>query len=208
MKKFILHVEEDVKEEFVEALQDLLRGESVIVNVVGGKVEVTVRGSREDVVGVWNDIKRLVRELKFKKSGGVKGETIVRLNVLYSSIGGTIPLEALVEAVEARGGKVEVRGEYVATSLEERELVSLALKIREAIEEVKYQVKGRALKSLIGIISAVTSMTPSQTVKLLEDMDCISFDEEGRALLIKDWKNVLRRVISEYTTRETSSELE
>lgn len=202
MKKFVLCVEEDIRGEFIEAVQDLLRGENVTVNISGGRVEVTVRGSREDILEFWSDLRRLIRDLKYKREGRSKGGTVVSIPALYSSIGGTVPLEALLEAVRIIGGRIDVRGEYIHTNLSEAELVNLAINIREAFENVKYQVKGKALRNLVSILVSVTSMTPSQIVEFLEELEFVRLDEEGRAYLVKDWREVLRKVIREYFSGE------
>ena len=205
MRRFIVAVEREIQDEFLSRIMDSLRGQMIRINVMKDKIEISIQGTRDDIEHVWEEIKRTLRDLRLKRAAEKRGLTLINIEDMFRAIKGTIPLDALLEAIRAVGGKAERSSEYIFTTLSEDEVLGLAIKIKNAMEEVKYQVKGRALKSLIGILSAVTGHTPAYIIDVLVGMNAATYDEEGKLMLREDWRITLRKVIKEYEVLENSA---
>jgi len=202
IRRFRIKVDKDLREQFISRLLDVFKGEMVRVNLREDHVEIVAYGSEDSVKSLWSNIKSVLKELKLEKEAKVKGYTRVSIRGLYQAIGGTIPMEILEIISKLTGEKFIITSdEAILTSMSEDKLLNYALKARDVMNEIKYDVRGKACKNLIMIMASLMDLTGEEVVDILKRFNAVEEDEEGKIMLVENWKNVLRKVIKEFNIK-------
>jgi len=140
----------------------------------------------------WARLRNIIAELWGLYSLKVRGE--VPIDVLVREAGRTFPPEALVCALELRGYKAEIDNGVLKTTASADAVIELARRIGETIDELKYRVKGTAIKRLIAAVAVGLDVDVDKVLEFGLKMRVFEENEEGKIELREEWRKALRKL--------------
>ncbi len=181
-------------EKLNERLKEAIRTPYAEIKVEkDGRLRILLVGVEADVKESWFRIRNVVSELwelyNLAKRGEVSVEAIVK------EVRRTFPPQALVEALKLRGYRAELlEGNVLRTNAPPEVILSLATRIAEVIDEVKFDVRGTAAKRVVAAVAAAFDLSPQQVIEVGLKADVFTEDEDGKIVLKREWRQAIRRL--------------
>ncbi|AEM38050.1 protein of unknown function DUF2067 [Pyrolobus fumarii 1A] len=158
-----------------------------------GRLRIMLVGVEADVKDSWYRIKNVVAELWDLYNLSKKGE--VSVDAIVKEIRRTFPPQALVEALSLRGYRAELlEGNVIRTNAPLDVVLSLASRIAEVLEEIKFDVRGTAAKRVVAAVAAAFDVVPQEVIEVGLKADVFEHDEEGKIVLKREWRQAIRRL--------------
>ena len=158
-----------------------------------GRLRIILVGVEADVKESWFRIKNVISELWELYNLSKKGE--VSIDAIVKEVRKTFPPQPLVQALRLRGYKAELlEGNILRTNAPLDVVLSLAARITEVMEEVKFDVKGSAAKRVVAAVSAAYDLPPSRVIEVGLRADVFAEDEDGKIVLKREWRQAIRRL--------------
>jgi len=179
-------------EKILERISEELRIPYAEISYSKGKLYVELVGTEAQMRESWARLRNVVAELWGLHSLRVRGEAPI--DVLVKEAGRTFPPEALVYALELRGYKAEISDGVLRTTAPADTVIELARRIGEIVDELKYRVKGTAIKRLIAAVAAGLDVDVDKVLEFGLKMRVFEENEEGKIELREEWRRALRKL--------------
>jgi len=179
-------------EKILERISEELRIPYAEISYSKGKLYVELVGTEAQMRESWARLRNVVAELWGLHSLRVRGEAPI--DVLVKEAGRTFPPEALVYALELRGYKAEISDGVLRTTAPADIVIELARRIGEIVDELKYRVKGTAIKRLIAAVAAGLDVDVDKVLEFGLKMRVFEENEEGKIELREEWRRALRKL--------------
>lgn len=179
-------------EKVLERISEELRTPYAEVSYSKGKLYVELVGTEAQMRETWTRLRNIIAELWGLYSLKVRGE--VPIDVLVREAGRTFPPEALVCALELRGYKAEIDDGVLKTTASADVVIELARRIGEVIDELKYRVRGTAIKRLVAAVAAGLDVDVDKVLEFGLKMRVFEENEEGKIELREEWRRALRKL--------------
>lgn len=184
------------EEKLYEKLAQAIKAPYAEIRVKGGKVYVEVVGTGYEVREAWVRLRNALRDLWELSRAETEGR--IAVDALAREAGRTFPPEALVYALRLRGYRASLeRGEeglVVATNAPLEEAVSLARAVAEAVEAVRFTVRGTAARRAVAALAAGLGLPPDEVVAAGLEEGVFAEDEDGKAVLRMEWRRAVSRL--------------
>ena len=181
-------------EKLNERLKEAIRTPYAEIRVEkDGRLRIVLVGVEADVKESWFRIRNVVSELWELYNLSKKGE--VSIDAIVREIRRTFPPQALVEALRLRGYQAELlEGNVLRTNAPLDVLLSLASRIAEVLEEIKFDVRGTAAKRVVAAVAAAFDLPPHHVIEIGMKADVFAEDEDGKVILKREWRQAIRRL--------------
>jgi len=173
-----------------------VKAKSLIYEVSNGSVIIEVSGPKIEVVTTKRVIMKAYREwMKIKawskSSGSIEIQTLMRI------IGKPFVSDALVEVLKHLGYEAEIKGGTLISNAPSDIVIDVAKTLSQKLEElVMYKPRASiTAKALITAYAYLTSMNAKDALKALEESGALRVNGH-RVLVTKEWRSLLRRLIS------------
>lgn len=160
-----------------------------------GKMFIELVGTDSQIRESWGKIKKAVGELwilqRLQRGGVVSIEAIVK------EAGRTFPPEVLVQVLKLQGYNAQLNKENntIHTNAPAGEIIALARRIAEVIDEIRFLVKGTVAKRLIAVISVGFNMPAHEAIEYSIKAGVLVKSEEGLKLR-EEWRKALEKVVA------------
>jgi len=179
-----------------ELVSEELKVPQAIVRIESGrKLRLILVGTEAQVKEAWLRVKNLVNRLwdlyRLSRTGEASIDTIVK------EAGRTFPPEALVYSLKIAGYTAEYdKDRGVIKSNAPAELVIKHAKaIAETIDQLKYLVKGTAIKKLIAALVVGLNTTIETVLEYGLKSGVMDRTDEGKYVLKVEWRQALRKLV-------------
>ena len=179
-------------EKVLERISEELRIPYAEISYSKGKLYVELVGTEAQMRETWARLRNVITELWGLHSLRVRGEAPI--DVLVKEAGRTFPPEALVYALELRGYKAEINENMLRTTAPADMVIELARRVGEIIDELRYRVKGTAIKRLIAAVAAGLDVDVDKVLEFGLKMRIFEENEEGKIELREEWRRALRKL--------------
>ncbi len=170
------------------------------LNVKKHSVEVTLYGTKGEVMLARRGLIEAYKEWKTMRSEPKKGESIP-LKFLMRLIKGPFPAEVLEQILRVEGHEVEVRGGEIVLlkgGLPKQHLLEVSHRLKDLLKELT-RVKRRitkAAKHLILAYSYVKGVSVGESIRELTDEGYLK-EVDGAIAPTGEWRSLLRKSLGE-----------
>jgi len=191
---FVVNVPPGIPQEKIyERLASAVRSGYAEISIRGGKAHIMVSGTDSQIRETWASIKNALTQLwslhRLLTSHEAPVEAIVR------EAGRTFPPEALVEALRLRGYQAELSSdkETIYTDAPPDLVVELARAIADAMDEMRFRVRGTAAKRMIAALAAGLGVDVETVIEYGLRSRVLVEAEDG-VRLREEWRRGLRKL--------------
>ncbi|MCS7364665.1 MAG: DUF2067 domain-containing protein [archaeon GB-1867-035] len=173
-----------------------------------GFIKVVVRGSHEDVKYAADVIKELTLSVRRKSRLIAGGFNVFSVREISKMAGMAISLDLLAEALRLKGFKCRVVRNSIETNASEDVVSNVLRLMSSAYLDLRFETKSSSVKRLLVLASSVTGVDLWSVVEVARELEFISRDDEGRLVLLREWRDALKRllpVLREFEVDEFSS---
>ncbi len=161
-----------------------------------GRLYVRLTGTDYELRTAWARIKEAVSELWSLYSLEARGETSIE--GIVREIRATFPPDALVEALRLQGYRAELGGEgpgkTLSTNAPAEKVLETAKRVAEAVEEVRFRVRGSNAKKLVAAAAAGLGRSVEEVIEYGLRLGVLGVDEEERVYLREEWRRALKKL--------------
>lgn len=186
--------------ELINTLLDNLPPTTLIYyRIRGDKIEITVQGLKHEVQGIWALIKHYYSDIMKVKSQTAKQVKEYPITYIVSKIRRTFPPDVLVEVLRTLGYTAEIRDDSVLTNADLDKIISIASKIADIIDRIKYEVVKKSTKKIIAYAAIVLDKEPEKVIEELKNAGILVEDDEaGKPMIRMDIAQAIRRIKTIY----------
>lgn len=180
-------------EKFLERLSKALYGDTVVGTIRGDTIKLYIYGSRLTVERTVRLVKQLIREYSTPETPRGRAYS---LRALSREAGTAIPPDVLVEVLRARGHKAWVDDGRIVTSADQESVVGAARLVAKAVRSLEKVYAARTVKKALAAILALhPDLPPSAAVRILVETGGAGYDEEGKLVPRRDWREALKEAL-------------
>lgn len=160
-----------------------------------GFVKIVVRGSHEEVKYAADVIKELTLSVRRKSRLTVGGFNVFSVREISKMAGMAISLDLLAEALRLRNFRCRIVKNSIETDASEDVVSSVLRLMSSAYLDLRFETKSSSVKRLLVLASSVTGADLWSVVEVARGLEFISRDEEGRLVLLREWRGALKRLL-------------
>lgn len=179
-RKFVLNCQD--QETCIELINTLLENlpstTFISYRIRGNKVEITVQGLKHEVQGIWALIRHYYSDIMKIKSQTTKQVKEYPIRYIVSKTHRTFPPDVLVEVLRTLGYIAEVQDDNVVTNADLDIIVSIASRIADIIDRIRYEVVGKSTKKIVAYAAIVLNREPKEVIEELKNAGILVVDEE------------------------------
>ena len=192
-KTFSVRVPPLPMEKVYEKLASAIRSGYAEIRIEDGKAHITVVGTAAQIKDTWGQVKKALSELWELYSLQSRGEASIE--AIVKEAGRTFPPESLVYALQLRGYEARLSEDksVIYTNAPADMVISLARSIAEAIDEMRFRVKGAAAKRMIAALAAGLGVDVDTVIEYGLRARVLEETEEGVELR-EEWRRGLRKL--------------
>jgi len=176
-----------------EKISSAIRSGYAEISIRGGRVYIEIVGTEFEVKDSWYRVRQALADLWELYRLRTRREASIE--AIVKEAGRTFPPEALVYALELRGYEARLSGDksLLYTTAPPEEVITVARKIADAIDQLKYRVRGSAAKRMIAAIAAGLDVDVERVIeyglrsRVLEET-------EDKIILREEWRRGLRKI--------------
>lgn len=169
----------------------------VTMRVVDDGVLIEIYGYKSEVRDAWTKIKKLLSMYSEQFPAGRKGRYRYSLEAVVRRVRHTFPPQLLAEIAARMGRFLAAQEGYLETDMSPEELYGLASRIAEAMEEVRYEVRGRTTKYYVVAASILSSKPIPDVIDESMELGILGEDEDtGKPVLRYEWRQALDKYLS------------
>ncbi len=196
VRRFVVNcVDEETCIELVNTLLENLPATTYIsYRIRGGKLEITIQGLKHEVQNIWSLIKYYHSNVLRIMSQKHKEYKEYPIDYIVSKTRRTFPPDVLVEVLKAKGFYALHEDDVVKTNAPIEEVLKLASRIAELLDEIKYDVRGKATKKVVVLASILFEVDPHDVINKLLDEGILRKDDEEKPILAVDKETAIARI--------------
>lgn len=160
-----------------------------------GFIKIVVRGSHDDVKYAAEVIRELTLSVRRKARAGAGGFNVFSVREISRMAGMAISLDLLAEALRLKGFKCRIVKNAVETNASEDVVYNVLRLMSSAYSDLRFETKSSSVKRLLVLASSVTGVDLWSVVEVARELEFISRDEDGRLVLLREWRDALRRLL-------------
>lgn len=176
-----------------EKISSAIRSGYAEISIRGGRVYIEIVGTEFEVKDSWYRVRQALADLWELYRLRTRREASIE--AIVKEAGRTFPPEALVYALELRGYEARLSDDksLLYTTAPPEEVITVARKIADAIDQLKYRVRGSAAKRMIAAIAAGLDVDVERVIeyglrsRVLEEA-------EDKIILREEWRRGLRKI--------------
>jgi hypothetical protein len=177
-----------------ERVSSAIRAGYAEVSIRSDKLFVEITGTEYEIKDSWYRIRQAIAELWeiYNLSKGREAS----IEALVKEVGRTFPPESLVYALQLQGYDARFDSEEgkIATTAPLEVVIRTARSIAEAMDELKFRVKGTAAKRLIAALAAGLGEPAEKVIEYGLKSKVLVEDEEEGIKLREEWRRALRKL--------------
>jgi len=181
------HAKYDI-EKFLERISKSIYSYGASIRLEGDSITIEIYGEKSMIRDSWIKLKALLSEYH-------KLSKMYPSKLLYKDVGLAIPLDVLAEILKLEGYKSEASREGLLSEAPYEEVIARAEAMKSSLEEAKDLYATRTAKKLLVGASALTGIPVSRVVEISLQSGLVDFDEDGKLILLKPWKEALRELV-------------
>ncbi len=183
------------QEKVYEAVAEELRVPYAEIRIEKGKLRIVLVGTEAQIRESWYRARNVVSvfwEL-YRLSRGEEAS----IDAIVREAGRTFPPEALMYALKIQGYDASYNREMgtFRTNAPLEHVIEVARRIAEAIDEMKYDVKGTAAKRVIAAASVGLGLPIEEVIEVGLKSGVLRRSEDGRIELAEEWRRALRKIV-------------
>jgi hypothetical protein len=182
-------------EKFLEKLSDAIKSYGGVVRIVdNNSLRVEIYGDGSMIRDSWIRIRNLLREYRSVEVG--KGLRSYSLKRIHKEVGLAVPSDVIVEVLRAKGYEAEAREDDIVSNADLDTLISVALDVKNALEELKFVQATRTTKKLLAAVHAITGRPVDDIIEEGLEAGVLAEDESsGKVSVISPWRDVLKKLV-------------
>ena len=182
-------------DKFLERLNSVLYGDTVIGEIEGDTIKLQIYGSKVSISLTLRKIRELLREYSTPETP--RGGRRVSLRLLARTAGTALPPDVLVEVLKLQGYRARVTEDgYLETDAEWEDLTAVASLLGEAIRRLSHYPASRTAKKLLfAALTLDPSLGPERVVDEGLALGVLWEDDEGKIHVRGDWREALKKLL-------------
>ncbi|HID04488.1 MAG TPA: DUF2067 domain-containing protein [Aigarchaeota archaeon] len=176
-----------------EKISSAIRSGYAEISIRGGRVYIEIVGTEFEVKDSWYRVRQALADLWELYRLRTRREASIE--AIVKEAGRTFPPEALVYALELRGYEAGLSDDksLLYTTASPEEVTTAARKIADAIDQLKYRVRGSAAKRMIAAIAAGLDVDVERVIEYGLRSRVLEETEDG-IILREEWRRGLRKI--------------
>ena len=195
-KVIVIHVRDDVeKEEFMKEVQRLNLSAFVYIHGKLNSLKVNVQGTKDEIREALRAIREAHKRVRGRLYPDRQGLFTYSPDDIFREASANVSLPILIRTLELLGERVEVKDEYIKTSMPWREIVELVKKLSEVVNQIALQTT-RQIREVVAPVSVVYDIDPEELLDLLVDLGLAEYKEDKfKYELIKNKEQALEELL-------------
>ncbi|AEC51484.1 hypothetical protein PNA2_0568 [Pyrococcus sp. NA2] len=196
-KVIVLHVRDDIeKEEFMKEVQRMNLSAFVYIHGRLNSLKVNVQGTKDEIREAIRAIREAHKRVRGRLYPDRKGLYTYYPEDIFREANANVSIQILLKTLELLGEKVEVKDEYIKTSMPWREIVDLVRKLSDVVADIALQTT-RQIREVVAPVSVVYNMDPEEVLDLLVELGVAEYKEDKfKYELIKNKEQALEIVLN------------
>ncbi|OWJ54028.1 hypothetical protein Pdsh_09160 [Pyrodictium delaneyi] len=176
-----------------EKISSTIRSGYAEISIRGGRVYIEIVGTEFEIKDSWYRVRQALADLWELYRLRTRREASIE--AIVKEAGRTFPPEALVYALELRGYEARLSDDksLLYTTAPPEEVITTARKIADAIDQLKYRVRGSAAKRMIAAIAAGLDVDVEHVIEYGLRSRVLEETEDG-IILREEWRRGLRKI--------------
>ncbi|WP_231656822.1 DUF2067 family protein [Pyrodictium delaneyi] len=176
-----------------EKISSAIRSGYAEISIRGGRVYIEIVGTEFEIKDSWYRVRQALADLWELYRLRTRREASIE--AIVKEAGRTFPPEALVYALELRGYEARLSDDksLLYTTAPPEEVITTARKIADAIDQLKYRVRGSAAKRMIAAIAAGLDVDVEHVIEYGLRSRVLEETEDG-IILREEWRRGLRKI--------------
>ena len=176
-----------------EKISSAIRSGYAEISIRGGRVYIEIVGTEFEIKDSWYRVRQALADLWVLYRLRTRREASIE--AIVKEAGRTFPPEALVYALELRGYEARLSDDksLLYTTAPPEEVITTARKITDAIDQLKYRVRGSAAKRMIAAIAAGLDVDVEHVIEYGLRSRVLEETEDG-IILREEWRRGLRKI--------------
>ncbi len=185
-----------------EIIRENITVTEVHIDIKDYGLVIEIYGYKSDVKNAWNKIKKLVAMYKNVSRTIKGGEVLYPVEYIVSLIKKTFPPLLLVEVLKRKGYSSRYEDGKIITNAEIEEVKSIAEKIADIINEIRYDVKGTTSKYFVAAASILLGLEPSEVIEKAINHGLMYLDEDEKARIRYEWRQALDKFVKIFSRKD------
>jgi hypothetical protein len=176
-----------------EKISSAIRSGYAEASIRGGKIYIEIVGTDYEIKESWYRIRQALADLWELYRLRTRREASIE--AIVKEAGRTFPPEALVYALILRGYDARLNDDksVIFTTAPPEDVVALARRIAEVIDQLRYRVKGTAAKRMIAALASGLDVDPDTVIEYGIRSRVLEETEDG-IVLREEWRRGLRKI--------------
>ncbi|MDK2869194.1 MAG: uncharacterized protein PWP39_429 [Pyrococcus sp.] len=195
-KVIVLHVRDDIeKEEFMKEVQRLNLSAFIYIHGKLDSLKVNVQGTKEEIREAIRAIRDAHKRVRGRLYPDRKGLYTYYPEDIFREANANISLPILIKTLELLGERVEVKEDYIKSSMPWREIVELVRRLNEVLSQIALQTT-RQIREVVVPVSVVYNIDPEELLDLLVDLGIAEYKEDKfKYELVKNKEQALKELL-------------
>ncbi|CAB48975.1 DUF2067 family protein [Pyrococcus abyssi] len=195
-KVIVLHVRDDVeKEEFMKEVQRLNLSAFVYIHGKLNSLKVNVQGTKDEIREAIRAIREAHKRVRGRLYPDRQGLYTYYPDDIFREASANVSLQILLRTLELLGERVELKDEYLKTSMPWKEIVELVKRLSDVIAEISLQTT-RQIREVVAPVSIVYNLDPEEVLEMLVDLGLAEYKEDKfKYELIKNKEQALELLL-------------
>ncbi|AAL80175.1 DUF2067 domain-containing protein [Pyrococcus furiosus DSM 3638] len=195
-KVIVLHVRDDIeKEEFMKEVQRLNLSAFIYIHGKLDSLKVNVQGTKEEIREAIRAIRDAHKRVRGRLYPDRKGLYTYYPEDIFREANANISLPILIKTLELLGERVEVKEDYIKSSMPWREIVELVRRLNEVLSQIALQTT-RQIREVVAPVSVAYKIDPEELLDLLVDLGIAEYKEDKfKYELVKNKEQALKELL-------------
>ncbi|AEH25577.1 DUF2067 family protein [Pyrococcus yayanosii] len=177
-KVIVIHVRDDVeKEEFMKEIQRLNTSAFVYIHGKLNSLKVNVQGTKDEIREALRAIREVHKRVRGRLYPDRQGLYHYVPDDIFREAGANVSIPILIRALELLGEKVELKEEYIRTSMPWRDIVTLTKRLGEALAQIALQTT-RQIREVAVPVAVAFDLDPEDVLEKLVELGLAEFKED------------------------------
>ena len=204
-REVVIHVKSDDEAmEILKALRKHLRSFNTYARYERGKIRLTIYGSKDHVKVALNEIKGIYRRIKKAMYRDKDGMYQYDASLITEKSRTSVSLRDLGKILELKGHKCSIEGTSLKTDIKLEEVVYLARKYRELIDEMR-DVEPKIIRKILCMATIITGMDYKNLLKIAASKGLIKYLGNNRYGLVTTPDETCKILIREVLNSENKN---
>ncbi|BAA29110.1 DUF2067 family protein [Pyrococcus horikoshii] len=196
-KVIVLHVKDDVeKEEFMKEIQRMNLSAFVYIHGKLNSLKVNIQGTKDEIREAIRAIREAHKRVRGRLYPDRQGLYTYYPEDIFKEASANVSVPILIKALELMGERVEVKEDYIRTSMPWKEMVELVRRLSEVTAEIALQTT-RQIREVVVPVSVVYDLDPEDLLNILVDLGVAEYKEDKfKYELIKNKEQALETLLN------------